>query len=119
METLYKKMQTADFVMLAASQDVDGKSAVLPYLQEGGFTFPILLDVDGEVGKKYGVTGYPETFIIDRQGNVVYHHIGYNDWSTPAVETALRNLADQGTWSGWTDGKITGERTPLKEGEGG
>ena len=118
METLYKKMQSVDFVMLAASEDVDGKSTVLPYRQEGGFTFPILLDENGEVGKKYGVTGYPETFIIDRQGNIVYHHIGYNDWSHPAVETALRRLADQGVWQSWTNGKATGERTPLKEGAG-
>lgn len=118
METLYKKMQSTDFVMLAASEDVDGKSTVLPYRKEGGFTFPILLDANGEVGKKYEVTGYPETFIIDRQGNIVYHHIGYNDWSHPAVETALRRLADQGVWQSWTDGKTTGERTPLREGVG-
>lgn len=115
METLYKKMQSADFVMLAASEDVDGKNTVLPYRKEGGFTFPILLDENGEVGKKYGVTGYPETFIIDRQGNIVYHHIGYNDWSHPAVETALRRLADQGVWQSWADGKAAGERTPLKQ----
>ena len=88
---------------------------MLPYRKEGGFTFPILLDESGEVGKKYEVTGYPETFIIDRQGNIVYHHIGYNDWSHPAVETALRRLADQGVWQSWTDGKATGERTPLKQ----
>lgn len=113
MEALYKKLKSADFVMLAASQDVDGKNTVLPYLQEGGFTFPVLLDVRGEVGKKYGVTGYPETFIIDRQGNIVYHHIGYNDWSQPTVEAALRRLTDQGVWVGWTDGKTPGEQTPL------
>ncbi len=114
METLYKKMQSADFVMLAASQDVDGKSTVLPYVQDGGLTFPILLDEQGEVGKKYGVTGYPETFIIDRQGTIVYHHIGYNDWSQAAVETALRRLADQGVWIDWGDEKTTGEQALLK-----
>jgi len=113
MEALYRRLQGGDFVMLAASQDVDGQSTVLPYLQEGGFTFPVLLDARGEVGKKYGVTGYPETFIIDRQGNVVYHHIGYNDWAQPAVEAALRRLIEQGVWAAWTDGKTPGEQTPL------
>lgn len=113
METLYRRLKNADFLVLAVSQDVDGQHTVVPYLQEGGFTFPVLLDVHGEVGEKYGVTGYPETFIIDRQGNVVYHHIGYNDWSQPAVETALRQLADQGVWVAWTDGKTVGEQTPL------
>lgn len=114
METLYQKMKSTDFVMLAASQDVDGKNTVAPYLQEGGLTFPVLLDVNGEIGKKYGVTGYPETYIIDRQGNIVYHHIGYNDWSQPAVETALRRLADQGMWEGWSNGKVVGEQVPTQ-----
>jgi len=115
METLYKKLKNADFVMLAASQDVDGKTTVLPYVQENGFSFPILLDVTGEVGKKYGVTGYPETFIIDRQGRIVHHHIGYNDWTNPAVETALRKLADQGVWEGWDDGKAPGEQVQFRD----
>jgi peroxiredoxin len=115
MEALYRRLKGADFVMLAVSQDVDGKNTVLPYLQEGGFTFPVLLDVRGEVGRKYGVTGYPETFIIDRQGNVVYHHIGYNDWSLPVVEAAVRRLTDQGVWVAWTDGKNVGEQTPLAQ----
>jgi peroxiredoxin len=115
MEALYRKLKSADFVMLAASQDVDGKSTVLPFLQEGGFTFPVLLDVSGEVGKRYGVSGYPETFIIDRQGNIVHHHIGYNDWSLPTVESALRRLADQGVWAEWSDEKRPGEQTGLNE----
>ena len=115
METLYRRLKSADFLMLAVSQDVDGQNTVVPYLLEGGFTFPVLLDVQGEVGKKYGVTGYPETFIIDRQGNVVYHHIGYNDWSQPAVENALRRLTDQGVWAAWTDRKTVGEQTPLTQ----
>jgi peroxiredoxin len=114
MEALNQQMKSADFVMLAASQDVDGKNAVAPYLQEGGFTFSVLLDVNGDVGKKYGVTGYPETYIIDRQGNIVHHHIGYNDWSQPNVEAALRRLADQGVWEEWNKGKVVGEQTPLR-----
>ena len=104
MEVLYRKLKNADFAMLAASQDVDGKNVVAPYVQEHGFTFPVLLDVNGETGKKYGATGYPETFIIDRQGVIVHRHIGYNDWARPAVEAALRKLAEHGVWEGWPEG---------------
>lgn len=98
MQTLHQRLKNADFVMLAVSQDADGAKAVQPYLQEGGFTFPVLLDMQGEVGRKYAVAGYPETFIINRQGDIVHHHIGYNDWSLPAVEAALRRLIDEGVW---------------------
>ena len=114
METLAHQLNGEDFVLLAASQDVDGASTVRPYLQEGGYTFPVLLDVRGEVGKKYGVTGYPETFIIDRQGQVVHHHIGYNDWAQPAVEHALRRLIQHGIWQVGAEAVSQGAHTPLQ-----
>ncbi|MBM4258217.1 MAG: TlpA family protein disulfide reductase [Deltaproteobacteria bacterium] len=114
METLHRRFKGTDFVMLAASQDVDGNSTVLPYMQENGFTFPVVLDVNGEIGRKYGVTGYPETFIIDRQGRIVHHHVGFNDWSLPKVEASLRRLMDLGDWMPWDGVNTPGERSPLK-----
>ena len=113
METLAHKLSGEDFVVLAVSQDVDGAITVKPYLQEGGYTFPVLLDVQGEVGRKYGVTGYPETFIIDRQGQVVYHHIGYHDWAQPHIEETLRRLIQQGEWRVDTGMPAPGAHTPL------
>ena len=67
------------------------------------------------MSKAYGhVELVPLTFIIDRQGNIGYHHIGYNDWSQPAVEAALRRLANQGVWEGWSDGKAVGEQVSTQ-----
>jgi cytochrome c biogenesis protein CcmG, thiol:disulfide interchange protein DsbE len=34
-------------------------------------TFPIVFDGEGEVSGRYGVTGFPETFVLDREGRVV------------------------------------------------
>jgi cytochrome c biogenesis protein CcmG/thiol:disulfide interchange protein DsbE len=41
------------------------------FVKEHGLGFPSLRDVDGELGRDYGRTGVPETFIIDRDGRVV------------------------------------------------
>jgi cytochrome c biogenesis protein CcmG/thiol:disulfide interchange protein DsbE len=40
------------------------------------WTFPIAFDGPGSVSDDYGVTGYPETFVIDRSGRVVEAFIG-------------------------------------------
>ena len=40
-----------------------------PYTRTGA-------DVEGEVGIDWGVYGVPETFVIDRRGQIVYKHIG-------------------------------------------
>ena len=36
----------------------------------------MLLDPGGSVGTTYGITGYPETFIVDRDGKLVTKFIG-------------------------------------------
>ena len=40
-----------------------------PYTRTGA-------DIDGRVGIDWGVYGVPETFVIDREGRIVYKHIG-------------------------------------------
>jgi cytochrome c biogenesis protein CcmG/thiol:disulfide interchange protein DsbE len=41
------------------------------FVKEHKLDFPSLRDVDGKLGKDYGRTGVPETFVIDREGRVV------------------------------------------------
>ena len=40
------------------------------FLEDGGFDYPVLMDVSGEVFAAYGVTSLPITIFIDSQGNV-------------------------------------------------
>lgn len=40
------------------------------FLEENGYTYPVLMDTGGELFASYGVYSYPTTFMIDRDGNV-------------------------------------------------
>ncbi|HEV8457452.1 MAG TPA: TlpA disulfide reductase family protein [Methylomirabilota bacterium] len=46
------------------------------FLAEFGHSFPNAPDPAGRVSVDYGVYGVPETFFIDRAGNVRYKHVG-------------------------------------------
>jgi cytochrome c biogenesis protein CcmG/thiol:disulfide interchange protein DsbE len=95
METLYDQLKdNKDFVMLAVSQDTKGRSVVAPYVARNGYHFTILLDPENKVGESYDVSGVPETFIIDRKGQIVAHHMGAFDWSRPDVKDALKELLE-------------------------
>ncbi len=95
METLYDEFRNnQDFVMLAVSQDTKGRVVVAPYVEKNGYHFKVLLDPENKVGEAYDVSGVPETFIIDRQGRIVAHHMGAFDWSRPDVKEALKQLLD-------------------------
>jgi len=41
-----------------------------------GVSFPLALDQGNRISSAYGVTGVPETFVIDPEGRVAYFHIG-------------------------------------------
>jgi cytochrome c biogenesis protein CcmG/thiol:disulfide interchange protein DsbE len=49
------------------------------FVRDYDLTFPIVFDGPGAVTKTYGVKGYPETFVIDRQGRVVDAIVGAVD----------------------------------------
>jgi peroxiredoxin len=94
MERLHRRMRARDFVLLAVSEDEGGKDAVAPFVGELGLTFPVLLDPDARLSPRYGVTGYPETFIIDRDGKVVQHTIGPADWDSEDIAAYLTALLE-------------------------
>lgn len=39
-------------------------------------TFPVVRDGSGDTIRKWGVTGFPETFVLDREGRVVEAFVG-------------------------------------------
>jgi peroxiredoxin len=93
MQTLYDDFKgNKDFVMLAVSQDVKGRAAVAPYVAKNDYHFTILLDPENKLMDSYEISGVPETFIIDRKGQIVAHHMGAFDWSRPDVKDALQQL---------------------------
>lgn len=40
------------------------------FLEENGYTYPVVMDTGGNIFSQYGVYSYPTTFMIDRDGNV-------------------------------------------------
>lgn len=41
-------------------------------IKDEGYSFPVVITKDADLAQRYGVKGYPTTFVINRQGNVVY-----------------------------------------------
>lgn len=48
----------------------DASNKAIAFLAEHKATFPSLRDRDRSYGREFGVTGYPETFLIDRRGRI-------------------------------------------------
>jgi len=40
------------------------------FVEEYGLTYPMLRDGDGSTREQFGIVGFPETFVIDREGRI-------------------------------------------------
>lgn len=43
---------------------------IAAFLEENGYTYPVLMDETWELFQEYGIYAFPTTFMIDREGNV-------------------------------------------------
>lgn len=60
---------------------------VAAWVQNGGYTFDILFDADGEIARLYALRGQPSTYIVTPEG--VISAIFFGATSQPALENAL------------------------------
>lgn len=81
---LNQAMAGRAFRMLAISIDEDGKEAVDSFFK-GSKELPVYLDTDAKTSQLYGTTGVPETFIVDKKGNIRKKIVGGIDWSSAEV----------------------------------
>jgi cytochrome c biogenesis protein CcmG/thiol:disulfide interchange protein DsbE len=54
----------------------DAASKAQDFLNEFDVTYPSAIDRGNRTARSFGVTGVPETFVVDAQGNLVRHFIG-------------------------------------------
>jgi cytochrome c biogenesis protein CcmG/thiol:disulfide interchange protein DsbE len=73
----------------------DATEKALAFLRENEITFPSLRDRDREYGRELGVSGYPETFVIDREGRIAALRRGpvTKAWLDEKLEPLLRERA--------------------------
>jgi peroxiredoxin len=52
--------------------------------------FTVLLDPKGGSAKAFGVKGMPTSYLIGRDGKVIYQHMGFNDEGRVKLEQAIQ-----------------------------
>lgn len=87
-EQLYKEYNknNKDVVILGvASPNLDregSKEDIIEFLQQEKYTFPVVMDNNGELAYQYGISAYPTTFIIDKEGYITQYVPGAMDKQT-------------------------------------
>lgn len=89
LQRFWQQYQTHNVVFLGVAYQ-DHQADSLSFLKQFNVTYPCGPDAGGTAATDYGVTGVPETVLIDRDGLVVQHYNGAVDDGT--LGTALQSL---------------------------
>ena len=104
MQRLYRQLGPEGLKIVAVSVDAElGRSDasgkiggdIRRFVDEMGLTFDIWHDPDGSIQQTYRTTGIPESFVIDRDGNIVRKDIGGKLWDSEERLESIRRLLEQ------------------------
>lgn len=74
-QTVYEKYRNdSSVVILAANKPIeeDKPNQAFEMIREEGYSFPVVVTKDEDLAEKFGVKGFPTTFVINRNGQIVY-----------------------------------------------
>jgi len=92
MERLHKELGPLGLRVVAVSVDAAGPEDVETFVNELGLTFDILHDQSQRIERRYQTTGLPESFVINRKGEIVHWEIGPVEWDAPPQIARLRRI---------------------------
>lgn len=90
-QKMYEEYKDQGFTVLAVNMTYqDNPLAVVPFVEEYGLTFPILLDETNETGRAYQIRSLPSSYFINRFGIITEVVIG-----GPMSEALLRTRIEE------------------------
>lgn len=65
---------SSDVIILGIASPEVGREGtvedIAAFLEENGYSYPVVMDTDGTIAYYYNISAYPTTFMIDENGNV-------------------------------------------------
>ena len=92
-EALRRQVPDTNLRIVAVSiDDYVGGDSVRAFAKGLSLTFDVLLDSLHRIDRDYLTTGYPETFVIARDGTIRKKWIGPDNWASDANVALIREL---------------------------
>ena len=91
MQRAWQPLEQRNVVMLAINVGED-EDTIFEFTADYPVEFPLLMDIDSSVIKKWPVRGLPTTFVVDPQGRLAYRAIGSRDWDDSGLIKVLNDL---------------------------
>jgi hypothetical protein len=84
-----------------------------PFVEKVGATFPIALDDQKLSRSLFKIQGTPTNFVIDRQGRIIFRHLGFGPGSEEVLKAEIEMLGRPGGKAVTADPDQPLKRTPI------
>lgn len=91
MNDMHSRYDSKDFTIIAVNLDSSKKEAA-NFLNKVPANFPIAYDPEGTVAASYNLKAMPSSYLIDKNGSLVYSHKGYREGDTAIIEKKIASL---------------------------
>ena len=94
-DSLYKDMLGNEKFQMITILYKDSYQDGTDYMKQKGYTFPVYSDINGITARNFGITGVPETYIIDKNGILIKRVLGPAEWNSPEIKSFIHSLLNE------------------------
>jgi hypothetical protein len=94
LEPLYQKYKDQGLAVVAVEAQRDTEGATT-FINENNLTYAFLENGEGEgevVRNVFGVRSFPTSYLVDRQGRVMFYHLGFEEGDEEKLEKEILSL---------------------------
>ena len=93
---IYKEYKDKGVNVVTINQDTPRSlSKVKSFIRSKRYNFPVLLDPDKSFFQRFNASGIPLLIIFDKNGNMIYNHLGYMPGDEKRVKQIIQELLSQ------------------------
>ena len=86
--------ETGAKLVAVSIDDTRSSARVKPYVNGSGWEYDIWMDPNGDFKRAMGVNNVPHTFIIDKDGKIVYSHNNYAPGDEHKIYKKIKELTE-------------------------
>lgn len=93
MEEIYKRYKDTGFEIIAVNCDGPKTTdRVRPFVKGKKWSFKVLLDKNGKIARLYKVIAWPTSFLLDKDGNIIYSKLGFTPGDEKKIEEKIKEF---------------------------
>ena len=93
-QALYEDVKSEDIEFVMLSLDRNPQEVVQGFMDENGYTFPVYGPLE-QLPPEFQSRAIPTTYIISKQGKILFSHSGVANYDTKEMRGFLKELAAQ------------------------